>query len=43
VARIYAREGLAGFYRFWAFDMFFRLGGGFLLVGYDLLRTPQPP
>lgn len=39
VARIYAAEGIKGFYRFYAYDMVFRLGGGLLLVGYDLLRS----
>lgn len=39
VSRIYAAEGVKGFYRFYAYDMFFRLGGGLLLVGYDLLRS----
>ncbi|KAF8071291.1 ADP,ATP carrier protein [Scenedesmus sp. PABB004] len=39
--RIYAREGLRGFFRFWGFDMVFRAGGGLLLVGYDVLRSPR--
>lgn len=39
VRRIYAREGVKGFYRFYAYDMVFRLGGGVLLVGYDLLKS----
>ncbi|KAF6261356.1 mitochondrial carrier domain-containing protein [Scenedesmus sp. NREL 46B-D3] len=39
VSRIYAREGLKGFYRFYSYDMVFRLGGGVLLVGYDLLKS----
>lgn len=43
VARIYAKEGIKGFYRFYLYDMFFRLGGGFLLVGYDLLKTHHVP
>lgn len=29
VARIYAAEGLRGFYRFYGYDMVFRSGGGF--------------
>ncbi|WIA32419.1 hypothetical protein OEZ86_003242 [Tetradesmus obliquus] len=32
VQRIYAREGLKGFYRFYSYDMVFRLGGGVLLT-----------
>lgn len=43
VGRIYASEGIKGFYRFYAYDMFFRLGGGVLLVGYDLLRSHRMP
>ncbi len=38
IRTIWAREGLRGFYRFYGFDMVFRLGGGMLLVGYDLLQ-----
>lgn len=38
VQGILQREGVAGFYRFWAYDATFRLGGGVLLVLYDLLQ-----
>lgn len=39
VLRIWRSEGIRGFYRFYWYDMFFRLGGSVLLVGYDLLKT----
>lgn len=44
VSEIARREGLRGFYRFWHFDIVFRVFGGAVLVGYDLfnelLRVP---
>lgn len=43
VSRIWAKEGIKGFYCFYQYDMVFRLGGGFLLVGYDLLRSTHSP
>jgi hypothetical protein len=42
VETIWRREGVRGFYRFWAPDMVFRLGGGVLLVGYDAFRALYP-
>ena len=36
VREIWVREGVAGFYRAWAFDMGFRVFGGLVLVGYDV-------
>lgn len=36
VREIYLREGLRGFYRFYAYDMAFRVFAGGILVGYDV-------
>ena len=41
ITGMYQREGIRGFYRFYAYDMVFRLGGGLLLVGYDVLQSWQ--
>ncbi|GBF99816.1 hypothetical protein Rsub_12569 [Raphidocelis subcapitata] len=38
VAEIARREGVRGFYRFYFYDMGFRVFGGLVLVGYDLFQ-----
>lgn len=37
-AQIARREGVRGFFRFYAVDLAFKFGGGILLVLYDELR-----
>lgn len=38
VRKTAAREGVAGFYRFYGYDMLFRVGAGLLLVVYDEMK-----
>ncbi|GLC33503.1 hypothetical protein PLESTB_000082100 [Pleodorina starrii] len=42
VTKIARTEGMAGFYRFYGYDMLLRLGGGVLLVLYDEMKTHGP-
>lgn len=38
VREIARREGLRGFFRFWGYDISFRVFGGAILVGYDVFQ-----